>query len=384
MRARSIVSALAALLWAGAAPVAAQVVIGGSGGPDVQVNWSVIDRLGPAPTLPSLLGGKLSPAVAAAAEVPPGQIIYHRYGHSHAKADKPRFTPYHAGHSHRAAHHAAGHHVSNRHAKAAHPAEVKVPEHRSAVPAPRPAETTPVARTAAVAPAAPVKSVPAVAAKVAAAVPAPATPSATPATPSDTPAPDAAPLPVSAGSAPAPAASPAPAAPATPAPAAPAPAPVVASATAPGTAPSTSTLAAPMPPPAAPKPAEAKAEQAAALPAAVDGAGAAVIHKGDVLSVVFPADSADVPDGARPDLKALARRMDKDEGLTLQLLSYAHADSSDFGKARRMSLSRALEVRRALMEQGVRSTRIDVRALGAKQGGNGPADRVDAVLVSAR
>ncbi len=366
MRARSIVSALAALLWAGAAPVAAQVVIGGSGGPDVQVNWSVIDRLGPAPTLPSLLGGKLSPAVAAAAEVPPGQIIYHRYGHSHAKADKPRFTPYRAGHRHRAAHHAAGHHVSNRHAKAAHPAEVKVPEHRSAVPAPRPAETTPAARTAAVAPAAPVKSVPtvaanpSVAAKVAAAVPAPAMPSATPA-------PDAAPLPVSAGSAPAPAASPAPAAPATPAPAAPAPAPVVASATAPGTAPSTSTLAAPMPP-----------------PAAVDGAGAAVIHKGDVLSVVFPADSADVPDGARPDLKALARRMDKDEGLTLQLLSYAHADSSDFGKARRMSLSRALEVRRALMEQGVRSTRIDVRALGAKQGGNGPADRVDAVLVSAR
>ena len=41
-----------------------------------------------------------------------------------------------------------------------------------------------------------------------------------------------------------------------------------------------------------------------------------------------------------------------------------------------MSLSRALAVRAYLIDQGVRSTRMDVRALGSKVG-DGPADRVD-------
>jgi len=45
---------------------------------------------------------------------------------------------------------------------------------------------------------------------------------------------------------------------------------------------------------------------------------------------------------------------------------------------RRLSLSRALAVRAFLIDQGVRSTRLDVRALGDKTG-DGPADRVDIV-----
>ena len=45
-----------------------------------------------------------------------------------------------------------------------------------------------------------------------------------------------------------------------------------------------------------------------------------------------------------------------------------------------MSLSRALAVRSYLIEQGIRSTRIDVRALGLA-GDSGPLDRVDVVLL---
>jgi outer membrane protein OmpA-like peptidoglycan-associated protein len=41
-----------------------------------------------------------------------------------------------------------------------------------------------------------------------------------------------------------------------------------------------------------------------------------------------------------------------------------------------LSLSRALAVRAFLIEQGVRSTRMDVRALGDKVP-DGPVDRVD-------
>jgi outer membrane protein OmpA-like peptidoglycan-associated protein len=74
--------------------------------------------------------------------------------------------------------------------------------------------------------------------------------------------------------------------------------------------------------------------------------------------------------------------MEKDESLSLQLLAYADGDEANASKARRLSLSRALEVRKYLMELGVRSTRIEVRALGNKVEGGGPADRVDAMFAS--
>lgn len=56
--------------------------------------------------------------------------------------------------------------------------------------------------------------------------------------------------------------------------------------------------------------------------------------------------------------------------------AYAAGTAEAASKARRTSLSRALAVRTFLIENGVRSTRIDVRALGNKAEG-GPPDRVD-------
>lgn len=62
----------------------------------------------------------------------------------------------------------------------------------------------------------------------------------------------------------------------------------------------------------------------------------------------------------------------------LQLKAYAEATGNDTSKARRLSLSRALAVRSFLIENGLRSTRIDVRALGIARDGGAP-DRVDIV-----
>jgi len=50
-------------------------------------------------------------------------------------------------------------------------------------------------------------------------------------------------------------------------------------------------------------------------------------------------------------------------------------------ETRRLSFRRALVVRSYLIEQGVSSARMDVRALGNKVEGGGPADRVDLVVV---
>jgi hypothetical protein len=73
--------------------------------------------------------------------------------------------------------------------------------------------------------------------------------------------------------------------------------------------------------------------------------------------------------------------MKADEQIRIQLVAYASGLPDDASRARRISLSRAIGVRSYLIEQGVRNTRIDVRALGNKTDGGGPADRVDIVAL---
>ena len=96
------------------------------------------------------------------------------------------------------------------------------------------------------------------------------------------------------------------------------------------------------------------------------------------IQIAFPTDSADIPDAAKAGLDALAQKMSADDNLRLQLLAYASGTADEASRARRMSLSRALAVRSYLIKAGVRSTRMDVRALGNNVQGS-PADRVDII-----
>ncbi len=105
------------------------------------------------------------------------------------------------------------------------------------------------------------------------------------------------------------------------------------------------------------------------------------IAPGTALRVPFPAKAAKLPSQATPALRALAQRLAKDDALRLQLKAYASGTKDTASRARRLSLSRALAVRSYLIRQGVRSTRIDVRALGNKVDGQ-PANRVDLIVVS--
>jgi outer membrane protein OmpA-like peptidoglycan-associated protein len=117
------------------------------------------------------------------------------------------------------------------------------------------------------------------------------------------------------------------------------------------------------------------AEQAAippepAAPAQMPSAGA------DEYSLGFAAESFELSDAAKSQLDSVIASMGQDENLRIQLQAYAQGDGANASKARRLSLSRALQVRSYLIDRGVRSTRIDVRALGANVP-SGPADRVD-------
>jgi len=129
---------------------------------------------------------------------------------------------------------------------------------------------------------------------------------------------------------------------------------------------------APPPPPKmadAPKPTkEPEAVSVAKLPVKVD--------PGQAVRIEFGGTATKIPDDAKTRLLVLAEGVRDKADVRLQLMAYAGGEDLSASKARRMSLSRALSVRSFLIENGVRSTRIDVRALGNKTSEK-PANRVD-------
>jgi outer membrane protein OmpA-like peptidoglycan-associated protein len=153
-----------------------------------------------------------------------------------------------------------------------------------------------------------------------------------------------------------------------------APLPQVTAALPPPEPPPIESKAAPLAPPKAEAP--RRPTETASLPDS-----SAPIEGGEsLMQIVFGDGATKIPDSALGSLKGVIARLSKDEESRLQLLAYAEGSDANASKARRLSLSRALAVRSYLIDQGVRSTRIDVRALGNKAPA-GPSERVDVVLL---
>ena len=293
-------------------------VIGrGSGKPSVSVDYSVLDELGPAPNVPQLLMRPPSGTGTQQPAVP--------------RAQKPKLKPPRATASH-----------ATKSAKPASKQQASATARRaaksSAQAAAKPSAPPPPPQIAAVAPT-PAPAAPPVT------VPPPAP---TEAQPTNLPlaAPPLAPM---AGTPPAP----------PPLPTAPSPA---------SSAAQPAPLSAVAPPPAPPQ------QMVAIPPASAPGTGEKSIQ------LAFPESASQLDDKAKRDLDELVRGIGTNEDTRVQLLAYASAPGADnASQARRLSLSRALAVRSYLIEKGVHSTRIDVRALGNKNEG-GPADRVDVVV----
>ena len=98
------------------------------------------------------------------------------------------------------------------------------------------------------------------------------------------------------------------------------------------------------------------------------------------LRFEFTGNSAKLPGDAAGKLTLLAEQLLASDTLRVQVKAYAGDADGGSSAARRLSLSRALAVRAFLIDKGVRSTRIDVRALGNRSD-DGPPDRVDVVVV---
>jgi outer membrane protein OmpA-like peptidoglycan-associated protein len=117
-----------------------------------------------------------------------------------------------------------------------------------------------------------------------------------------------------------------------------------------------------------------------AAPAVIPVAAPAIVAP-RLDSVKFVAGATDLPQGAQTILDQAVVRMNADTQVRLQLFSYASSSGDDASTARRISLTRATAMRTYLIEKGVHSIRVDVRALGKQNEGDGPADRVDLVYL---
>ena len=100
----------------------------------------------------------------------------------------------------------------------------------------------------------------------------------------------------------------------------------------------------------------------------------------DALRIPFGVGGADLPESALQPLQELAARLSREPNLRVQLFAFAAGTETNASQARRLSLSRALAVRAVLIDSGVRSTRMDVRALGSNTN-EAPLDRVDLLVV---
>jgi outer membrane protein OmpA-like peptidoglycan-associated protein len=134
------------------------------------------------------------------------------------------------------------------------------------------------------------------------------------------------------------------------------------------------------PPPPPPAPARAAPAPRETQTAAVAPRAALPEGGGQALRVVFSGSSTRLTNDAAARLDQLAAALLQTED-RIQLKAFAGGSADRPSTARRLSLSRALAVRSHLIEAGLRSTRIDVRALGVP-GDDGPTDRVDVILLT--
>ncbi len=110
------------------------------------------------------------------------------------------------------------------------------------------------------------------------------------------------------------------------------------------------------------------------IPVAADAPGDAAPLPGGLRATFGPGRS-DLNGATEAALRQFARPL-RDTAQPVQVAAYAAGSPEDPSTPRRLSLARALAARAVLINEGIASTRIYVRALGAAAG-DGPADRVD-------
>jgi len=105
-------------------------------------------------------------------------------------------------------------------------------------------------------------------------------------------------------------------------------------------------------------------------------AGGAVESTAAGIRVLFTPTRTDLTPDSEAGIRSYIAALPKAPTTSYNVTAYAAGPPDDLSTPRRLSLSRALAVRSVLIESGVPSAQIYVRALGPAAAGD-PADRVD-------
>jgi|SRR5579872_1353278 len=103
------------------------------------------------------------------------------------------------------------------------------------------------------------------------------------------------------------------------------------------------------------------------------------VPQSDSRAIRFAPGATELQGDASSVLDGLAQKLKAAPADHVALVAYASGDADQAIEARRVSLARAVAVRAYLIQHGVASTQIDVRALGNRVPDGGSADRVDLV-----
>ncbi|MBO0711667.1 MAG: hypothetical protein J2P47_10370, partial [Acetobacteraceae bacterium] len=111
-------------------------------------------------------------------------------------------------------------------------------------------------------------------------------------------------------------------------------------------------------------------------PPVSETAGGGTEQVPDGLRVLFSPERADLTPATEGAIKAYLGTIAKSPAASFNVVAYAAGAPEDPSTPRRLSLSRALAIRSVMLQDGIASPHIYLRALGAANG-DGPADRVD-------
>ena len=101
----------------------------------------------------------------------------------------------------------------------------------------------------------------------------------------------------------------------------------------------------------------------------------------DEFTIPYGVGDADIPERANDNLRLLAARMAKNKSLRVEFIAFASDAENSVSRSRRLSLERAVNVRKMLLDLGVDSSQVNLRALGEQSGGGDP-DRIDVIITT--
>jgi outer membrane protein OmpA-like peptidoglycan-associated protein len=98
--------------------------------------------------------------------------------------------------------------------------------------------------------------------------------------------------------------------------------------------------------------------------------------------IQFNESETDVPLASTGQLDTLAKRLTDNPALRVNIMAYAGGPETTGIYPKRVSLARGIAVRNYLTgNKGIDIERVNVKAMGNKNEGNGPGERVDVFVL---